>query len=128
MYGARFFPFGKKYDFASGAGVFLGKCAIQKITTFDRATSGFGPELIEDVEIARVLGDEFRIRVPVPRINVNMNMKHVMTVEEYNGKVSDGLFHYKFKNKDRGWDASELRKFHCADYRAAMCVRNKGRL
>ena len=122
MYLSRFFPYGQEYQFASGAGVFLGASAVEKITEFDRSLSSFGNELIEDVEMARVLGAEYRTRVDIPRIDVKMDRGHKLARKEYQALLGKALFHYKFKNKDRSWDADEMLKFHDSSYRFAACT------
>lgn len=124
MYLSRLFPFGQEYRFASGAGVFLGASAVEKITGFDRSLSPFGNELIEDVEMARVLGPEFKPRVEVPRIDVKMDQGNKISKEDYQALLRKGLFHYKFKNKDRSWDVEEMQKFHDRGYRFAACTVN----
>ena len=116
---SRFAMFGEKIPFISGAGLFLGADATKALQSY----SGYKNKIniIEDVKIGWILNETFSSSIQVDRLDISSSGTHRLGPREYHQKVENGLFHYKFKNKDRRFDQDNLKKIHDMVYRQALC-------
>lgn len=121
---SRFAKYGERISFISGSGMFLGADATKALQFY----SGYKNKIniIDDVKIGWILNEMFSSSIQVDRLDIFSSGSHRLGRREYHQKVEDGLFHYKFKNKDRRFDLDNLKKIHNIAYRQSLCINSMG--
>lgn len=118
---SRFAIFGESIPFISGAGLFLGSEATRALQLYRGSKNNIN--IIDDVKIGWILNDSFQSLIDVNRFDILDTGAHKIGEGNYNNKVHNGLFHYKFKNKNRSFDYENLKNFHDIEYRHSICVK-----
>jgi hypothetical protein len=114
----QFLPFGKRVQFASGAGFFLGANHCRKIIS-----SKVNLSLVDDIMVAHTIKVIPSFTAIPERIAVSKKTKHQFQKESFLKLVNDKhLFHYRFKTKNRKEDATLLRMFGDKNYRESFFI------
>ena len=112
--------FGEKIRFASGAGLILGRDSAAFLISYCGYKNSIN--LIEDVKIGWILYESFTSTIEVNRLDIVTCGSHKLGVLDYHRLVDEGLFHYKFKNKDRDYDIKTLQKMGSVAGRKSVCT------
>ena len=113
-----FIPFGKKLQFASGAGFFLGAIHCRKIIS-----SRVNLNLVDDIMVAHTIKVK-PLSASIPeRLLVSMKKRNYFKKESFIKLVNERLlFHYRFKTNNRNEDAILLRMFGDKHYRESFFI------
>ncbi len=113
--------FGERIEFRSGAGLFLGSDVVAYLIEYNDYKRHV--MLIDDVKIGWILKNKFNSVLNVRRFDVLESDAHKITRSEYYEMVSLGLFHYKFKNKNRAYDCNKISEMHDHSIRTLICTK-----
>lgn len=111
---------GEKIRFVSGAGLILGRNSAILLMSYCGYKNSIN--LIEDVKIGWILYENISPTVSVDRLDIMSCGSHKLSPLDYDRLVDGGLFHYKFKNKDRGYDMKNLENMGSAKVRRSICT------
>lgn len=109
----RFILFGKKIQFASGAGFFLGANHCRTIIS-----SKNNLNLVDDIMVADTINVSPLITAIPERLTVSLVSRRQFQKKEFLNLVNEKyLFHYRFKSKNRNEDAHLLKLFGDKNFR-----------
>jgi hypothetical protein len=112
-YFSRFIFFGKKIQFASGAGFFLGSKHCRRIIS-----SKVNLNLIDDIMVANTINLSPLITAIPERLSVSLETRHQFQKNAFLNLVHKKyLFHYRFKTNNRKEDACLLKMFGDENFR-----------
>jgi hypothetical protein len=110
--------FGKKIQFASGAGFFLGSKHCRTIIS-----SKVNLNLIDDVMVAHTINISPLIIAIPERLSVSLETRHQFQKKAFLNLIHEKyLFHYRFKTKNRKEDASLLKMFSDENFRESFFI------
>lgn len=117
----QFIPLGKKLQFASGAGFFLGAIHCRKIIS-----TRVNLNLVDDIMVAHTIKVKPLDNAIPERLLVSSNTRNRYTKEAFNKLVNERLlFHYRFKTINRNDDAIILSMFGEKQYRESYFTSNE---
>ena len=115
-----FITFGKKFQFASGAGFFLGEIHCRKIIS-----TRVNQNLVDDVMVAHIIKVKPLPSAIPERLLVSMKTRHIFQKQSFNKLVNESLlFHYRFKTNNRKEDAILLCFFGQQNFRETFFISN----
>lgn len=112
-YFSRFIFFGRKIQFASGAGFFLGSKHCRTIIS-----SKVNLNLIDDVMVAYTINLSPSITAIPERLSVSLETRHQFQKNVFLNLIHEKyLFHYRFKTRNRKEDSNFLKMFGDENFR-----------
>ena len=112
------FNFGKKIDFASGSGFFLGRNNVKKILRSKKFEN-----YVDDVMVGLICKLD-QIYHP-PRIDIgNMEKPKILINQKLSSLKNDHAYHFRFKSKDRIKDSENLKICHNENSRIELIKRD----
>ncbi|WP_196584499.1 hypothetical protein [Aliivibrio fischeri] len=109
-------PFKQMIKFCSGSGVFIGRNyfdAILNDVKYD--------DYIDDVMIRLAIG--INPKRHIDRFDFVSNNNYLCELVDYEDRLDNGLFHYRFKTDNRINDAKLLYLCHDLDIRKCLCIK-----
>lgn len=117
-YLSRFIFFGKKIQFASGAGFFLGSKHCRTIIS-----SKVNLNLIDDVMVANSINISPLTNAIPERLSISSETRHQFHKKDFLNLIHEKyLFHYRFKTNNRKKDASLLKMFGDKNFRESFLL------
>lgn len=115
---SRFIFFGRKIQFASGAGFFLGSKHCRTLIS-----SKVNLNLIDDVMVAYTINVSPSITAITERLSVSIETRHQFQKKAFLNLVHEKyLFHYRFKTNNRKEDANLLNSFGDSNFRESFFI------